>query len=102
VSQAEALKTLSEYLELALNRGGQLFVVKGNSGTSTLYLGETNESGVDGALKQCGVVANTLADAMLEATESGFNQLTFNDSAYRFIRSFTDVDGRGAVVFTAV
>jgi hypothetical protein len=95
------MATLSEYLELALDKGGHLVMVKSrSSGTSTLYVGDVSLS--DGNLPKCGVIRNDLADAILEATVSGFNELHINGEAYRFMRSFTEVDRQGAVVFAAV
>ena len=43
-----------------------------------------------------------VADAILDATESGFNELNINGEAYRFMRFFTEVGHQGAVVFVAV
>ncbi|WP_241023934.1 hypothetical protein [Burkholderia sp. Ac-20365] len=95
----EALATLSEYLERALNQGRHLIMVRSEGGTSVLYLGEVGSS--DGEPAKCGVIQNELADAILEATRSGFNDTTINDVRYRFIRTFTELSGRGAVVFAA-
>ena len=100
-SSVEAVATLSEYLELALDKGGNLVMVKNrSSGTCTLYIGDETMS--EGNLPQCGVVQNDVADAMLEATRSGFNELSINGETYRFMRFFTEVDSQGAVVFAAV
>lgn len=97
----EAMATLSEYLELALDKGGHLVMVKSrSSGTSTLYVGDVTLP--DETLRQCGVIQNDVADAILDATGSGFNELNINGEGYRFMRSFTEVGKEGAVVFTAV
>ena len=101
VSSVEAMATLSEYLELALNKGGHLVMVRSrSSGTSTLYVGDVTQS--DENLPKCGVIQNDFADAILEATGSGFNELSINGEAYRFMRFFTEVGNQGAVVFAAV
>jgi hypothetical protein len=95
------MATLSEYLELALDKGGQLVMVRNqSSGTSTLYIGDATLTGED--LPKCGVIQNELADAILEATGSGFNQLNINGETYRFMRFFTEVGHQGAVAFAAV
>ncbi|ACC74748.1 hypothetical protein PPMP20_29070 [Paraburkholderia phymatum] len=100
VSNTEAMATLSEYLELALDRGGHLVMVRNPSGTSTLYVGDI--SALEDELKKCGAILDELADAILESTHSGFNELTVNGSAYRFMRTFTQVGNKGAVVFASV
>ena len=100
VSNAEALTTLAEYLELALDKGHHLVMVRSQSGTSTLYLGDVNSS--EEELTKCGLVPNELADAILEATLSGFNELTFNGGTYRFMRTFSQIGSNGALVFASV
>ena len=100
VSNVEAMATLSEYLELALDKGGHLVMVRSQSGTSVLYVGDISLP--EDELKKCGVIQNELADAILESTRSGFNELTLNDGAYRFMRTFTNVGNKGAVVFASI
>jgi hypothetical protein len=100
VSNVEAMATLSEYLELALDKGGHLVMVRSQSGTSVLYVGDISLP--EDELKKCGVIQNELADAILESTRSGFNELTLNDGAYRFMRTFANVGSKGAVVFASV
>jgi len=100
VSHTEAVATLTEYLELALDKGGHLVMVRGHDGTSILYVGDFGSA--DDELKKCGVIQNDLADAILETTGSGFNELAVNDGHYRFMRTFTQISGRGAVVFASV
>ncbi|WP_206955017.1 hypothetical protein [Trinickia acidisoli] len=100
-SNVEAMATLSEYLELALDKGAHLVMVKSrSSGTSTLYVGDVTLP--DENLPQCGVIQNDVADAILEATGSGFNELNIDGEVYRFMRFFTEVGNQGAVVFAAV
>lgn len=100
VSSVEAMATLSEYMELALDKGGHLVMVKNpNSSTCTLYLGDETMS--DETLPKCGVIRNDLADAILQFTESGFNELSIDGATYRFMRFFTEVGRQGAVVFAA-
>ena len=62
----EAMATLSEYLELALDRGGHLIMVKSqSSGNCTLYVGDETMSDED--LPKCGAIQSNLADAILES-----------------------------------
>ncbi len=100
-SSVEAMATLSEYMELALDKGGHLVMVKsGGSGSCTLYVGD--ETIPDESLPKCGVIQNDLANAILESTTSGLNELSINGETYRFMRFFTEVGRQGAVVFAAV
>lgn len=99
-SSIEALATLSEYLERALDNGAYLIMVRGRSGTSTLHLGDVGLSEED--LTNCGVIRNEVADAILEVTVSGFNEVDINGELYRFMRTFTQVGGHGAVVFASI
>ena len=95
------MATLSEFIELALDKGGHLVMVKSRtSGTCTLYVGDETMSDED--LSKCGVIQNDLADAILDSTQSGLNELSINGEAYRFMRFFTQVGRQGAVVFAAV
>jgi len=100
-SGVEAMATLSEYLELALDKGGHLVMVKSKSnGTSTLYVGDVPLS--EETLRQYAVIQNNVADAILDATGSGLNELDINGETYRFMRFFTEFADQGAVVFAAV
>ena len=95
------MATLLEFIELALDKGGHLVMVKSRtSGTCTLYVGDETMSDED--LPKCGVIQNDLADAILDSTQSGLNELSINGEAYRFMRFFTQVGRQGAVVFAAV
>ena len=94
------MATLSEYLELALDKGGHLVMVKTKSGTSTLYVGDIPLSAEN--LRQCAVIQSDIADAILDATGSGLNEMDINGETYRFMRFFTEFDDKGAVAFVAV
>lgn len=97
----EAMATLFEYLELALDKGGHLIMVRSqSSGNCTLYVGDETMSDED--LPKCGAIQSNLADAILESTESGLNELSINGETYRFMRFFAEVGHQGAVVFAAV
>lgn len=100
-SSVEAMATLCEYLELTLDRGGHLIMLKSqSSGNCTLYVGDETMSDED--LPKCGAIQSNLADTILESTESGLNELSINGETYRFTRFFAEVGHQGAVVFAAV
>lgn len=96
---AEALATLSEYLELSLDKGKNLILVRGQSGKSDVYLGEPDDPQLEWV--RCGSIQNTVASAILEATRSGLNELAIQGQTYRFVRMFTQVLDQGGVVFAA-
>jgi hypothetical protein len=88
-------------MELALDGGGHLIMVRSQSGgICTLYIGD--ETMPDENLPKCGTIQSDLADAILELTESGFNELSIDGETYRFMRFFAEVRRQGAVVFAAV
>ncbi len=94
----EALATLSEYLERSLDAGASLILVRSRSEKSDVYLGDASEAQTD--WRRCGVIQNAMVGKILEATNSGFNELTIGNQTYRFNRSFTQVADHGAVVFS--
>ncbi|MCC8395945.1 hypothetical protein LJ656_25500 [Paraburkholderia sp. MMS20-SJTR3] len=94
----EAASTLAEYLELSLDKGKSLILVRTQGGNSNVYLGEPGEP--DAELKRCAALQNSVVDAMLEATRSGLNELVIEGQTYRFVRTFAQVAEHGAVVFT--
>lgn len=94
----EALLTLAEYLELSLDAGANLIVMRHTSDTATLYLGDASGERAD--LKRRGTVAASLANEILDATRPGMNVMEIEGRTYRFFRSFTHMDGVAAVVFS--
>ncbi|EIN00415.1 hypothetical protein WQE_15331 [Paraburkholderia hospita] len=101
-SGTEAMATLSEYLELALEKGERLLMVSEQPGTFTLYLSKTASPDDEEDMRKCGSIPGGLGNAILNATQFGFNKLTFNDVTYRFTRSFAQLGSRGAVAFAAL
>jgi hypothetical protein len=95
----EALVTLAEYLELSLDAGGSLIIMRHTSGTATLYTG--NAEGPREDLKPHGTTTAALANGILEATQVGANLLELDGRTYRFFRSFAHIGGTPAVVFSA-
>jgi hypothetical protein len=98
-ADAEALVTLAEYLELSLDEGKSLILVRSRAESSDVYVGDAGE--LEEAWARRGAIRNALASAVLGVTRSGFNELTIGGQTYRFVRTFTQVANYGAVVFTA-
>ena len=94
----EAASTLSEYLELSLDKGKSLILVRSQGENSNVYLGEPGEPDAD--LIRCAAIQNTVVHAILESTRSGLNELVINGQTYRFVRAFAQVAEHGAIVFT--
>ncbi|NYH16036.1 hypothetical protein [Paraburkholderia bryophila] len=94
----ESLRTLAGYLELALDEGESVVLMRIGTHVRSVYIGDPS-----GALEQLtghGVVAATQADDMLALTRLGLNRITADDQQYRFIRSVRYIADRQAVVFT--
>jgi hypothetical protein len=98
-ANAEALATLSEYLELSLDKGKSLIFVRARGEKSDVYLGDPAEPLAD--WERSGVIRDPITSAILEVTRSGLNELVISGQTYRFVRMFTQVDDRGGVVFVA-
>jgi hypothetical protein len=97
-SLSEALRTLVEYLELSLDAGASLIVMRHTSDTATLYVGDA--AGPREDLKRHGTVPASLANEILDATRAGANLIEIDGRTYRFFRSFTHIDEIAAVVFS--
>jgi hypothetical protein len=93
----EALRTLAGYLELSLDAGASLIVIRHANDTVTFYVGDP--SGPREELKRRGTAASSLANEMLNQTRVGMNVIEIDDVTYRFFRSFTLVEEAAAVVF---
>lgn len=96
---SEALLTLAEYLEVSLDTGASLVVMRHTSETATLYVGDA--AGPREELKRRGTVTASLANEMLDLTRAGPNLIEIEGRTYRFFRSFTHMDDVAAVVFTS-
>jgi hypothetical protein len=94
----KSLLTLAEYLELALDKGECVLLVRQGADICAVYIGDPTGSRDD--LAGHGTIPATLADDMLELTKAGANRITIGDQPYRFRRSFTQIADVGAVVFT--
>jgi hypothetical protein len=95
----EALATLAEYLELLLDKGKSLILVRSSAQRSDVYVGDAGEP--EESWVRCGAIRNELAGKVLGVTRSGFNELAIGEQTYRFVRTFTQAGDRGAVVFVA-
>ena len=94
----EALQTLAEYLEQSLDKAASIVMMRHPGGVCTVYLGDP--SGQPEDLRQIASIEESLANGMLELTQSGANQMAIGDQNYRFVRSFTAVDNTAAIVFS--
>ncbi|CAB3709555.1 hypothetical protein LMG27174_04152 [Paraburkholderia rhynchosiae] len=94
----ESLQTLAAYLERSLDAATSVVMMRHTTEVCTVYLGDPEGSRED--LKQIGAISASLANGVLESTSSGVNLMQIRGQAYRFARSFTQVDGMAAVVFS--
>lgn len=97
--QLEALQVLAEYLELSLDAGASLIVMRHSSDIATLYVGDP--AGPREELKRRGTIAASLANEILSVTEAGINRIEIEGKTYRFFRSFTHLEEVAAVVFAS-
>jgi hypothetical protein len=96
---SEALQVLAEYLELSLDAGASLVVMRHTSDTATLYIGDATGPRED--LKRRGTVAASLASEILDVTRAGANLIEIDGRTYRFFRSFAHIDEVAAIVFSS-
>ncbi|MBC8752781.1 hypothetical protein [Paraburkholderia podalyriae] len=94
----ESLQTLAGYLERSLDGASSVVMMRHTTDVCTVYLGDPDGPRED--LKQIGAISTALANRMLESTSSGVNAMQIGGQAYRFARSFTEVAGMAAVVFS--
>jgi hypothetical protein len=94
----EPLAELAKYLERALDRAASVIMIRQSPGGCALYLGDP--SAARDELRQVGMIPVALADRMLESTHSGLNTMQIGEQLYRFVRSFTQIEGDAAVVFS--
>jgi hypothetical protein len=94
----EPLQTLAGYLERSLDEVTSVVLMRHTTDVCTVYVGDPEGRRED--LKQIGAISTALANGMLESTSSGINVMQIGGQAYRFARSFTQLDGMAAVVFS--
>lgn len=84
--------------ERSLDGASSVVMMRHTNELCTVYLG--NPEGPREELKQIGAISTALANEMLESTSSGVNLMQIDGQTYRFARSFTEVGGVAAVVFS--
>jgi hypothetical protein len=92
-----ALRTLIGYLELSLDSGKGVVMIRRDPEVFAVCLG--NPENEEEGLKSQGTITAAVASEILELTHVGVNRLTVGDQTYRFFRSFTHIADVGAVVF---
>ncbi|WP_345816005.1 hypothetical protein AAGS40_17300 [Paraburkholderia sp. PREW-6R] len=95
-----SLQTLASYLELALDEGESVVLMRVGTHVRSVYVGDP--SGALDALADLGVVVASQADEMLALTRLGLNRITAGEQQYRFMRSVRYIADRQAVVFTPI
>jgi hypothetical protein len=93
----ESLRTLVKYLELSLDKGQSVVMIRNQAGEFSVSLG--NPADEENPLKRLGTIATTIAGEILAFTHPGANLITTGGETYRFFRSFAQVGESGAVVF---
>lgn len=93
-----SLLTLVEYLELSLDEGECVVMMRHGTGVCAVYIGDPADE--DNELTGHGTIAAGVADEILELTHAGLNRITLGDQTYRFVRSFTHIADVGAVIFS--
>ena len=94
-----ALLTLAEYLEISLDTGGSVIMMQSCGDVCAIYVGDSAEP--QDHWKYHGTITTLLANDILKLTHSGTNRVEIGGQKYRFVRSFTHFEDRGAVVFSA-
>ncbi|WP_206997675.1 hypothetical protein [Trinickia mobilis] len=94
----ESLRTLAKYLELSLDEGKRVVMMRNSTGVCLVYLGDPG--GEEDNLTGHGTISAAVADEILQLTQVGVNRIKVGDQTYRFFRSFTHIADVGAVVFT--
>jgi hypothetical protein len=92
------LRTLAGYLELALDEGESVVLMRIGTHVRSVYVGDPSSALED--LRDEGVVPAQQADEMLALTRIGLNRMTADEQQYRFLRSVRYIADRQVVVFT--
>jgi hypothetical protein len=94
----ESLRILAVYLERSLDKATSIVMMRHTTDACTVYLGDLENSRED--LKQTGTITIPVANGILDSTSSGANTVQIEGQVYRFVRSFAQVGGMAAVVFS--
>jgi hypothetical protein len=93
----ESLLALVKYLDLALDKGTCVVMMRHDADVCSVYDGDPADE--ENPLTGHGTIAAGVADEILELTQAGVNRIAVGDQTYRFVRSFTHIADVGAVVF---
>ncbi|WP_223957322.1 hypothetical protein [Paraburkholderia sabiae] len=94
----EALVTLARYLALSLDTGGSVIMMQKCDDLCAVYIGDAKKD--QGHWNYHGAISSPLAGDILDLTRSGPNRVEIDGHKYRFIRSATHFEDRGATVFS--
>jgi len=94
----ESLRTLAVYLELALDKGASVVLMRIGAHARSVYVGDPSHALED--LRDEGVIDARQADEILALTCIGLNRITADDQQYRFLRSVRYIADRQVAVFT--
>ncbi|MFM0388579.1 hypothetical protein [Paraburkholderia dipogonis] len=89
--------TLVEYLELSLDAGECVVMMRHGTDVCAVYLGDPADE--DNELTGHGTIAADVTEEILELTRAGVNRITTGGQTYRFVRSFAHIADVGAVIF---
>ena len=90
------MRTLAEYLEVALDEGGKVVLMRIGSEVCAVCI--VDPTGSYSAPAWHGTIELTLFDELLRLTKPGINQFQIGDQPYRFIQRFTQIGHCGAVI----
>lgn len=93
----ESLRALAAYLEISLERGKCVVMMRHGTDVCSVYVGDPAAEESD--LTSHGTISKAVAEELLELTQVGLNRIAVGDQTYRFFRSFTLIADVGAVVF---
>jgi hypothetical protein len=94
----ESLRKLAGFLELALDEGESVVLMRIGMQVRSVYVGDPSGDLED--LRDSGVVDARQADEMLALTRLGLNRISADGQQYRFVRSVRYIADRQVVVFT--
>ncbi|MGF6754395.1 hypothetical protein [Paraburkholderia sp. GAS334] len=97
---SESLLTLAEYLELSLDAGACVVMLRHSTDVCAVYVGDP--AGTQDDLTRRGTISAGMADEILTITNAGANRIAIGEQTYQFVRSFTQIEDSGAVVFSPV
>ncbi|MEM5345410.1 hypothetical protein [Paraburkholderia azotifigens] len=98
MATTDALPTLAEYLELCLDSGGSVIVMQSCGEACAVYVGDSTKP--QDRWTYYGAIGSLVAEDILKGTRSGINRVEIGGQVYRFVRSLTHFEDRGAIVFT--